>query len=128
LAALDINYQMVKSLRADVRIATKLGDRRGINGIYRQFIKTLTDTIDLLGYSELNNPPEPLIEFEKLKRSFQIHQETISSLLSDQPGFTDDQHIEMSRRAQVLNVQIRKRAKRHLRYFERYFPDFLTAE
>lgn len=126
LAALDMNYRTAQNLRADLLVASRLGDRKGIREICRGFVAVLRDTISLLEEASIN-PPEPLIEYEKLRQAFRTHQEAIKSMYSDPTSVSDEDFAKVSEAAETGTRVIRLRAKRFLKYMERYFPDLLTT-
>lgn len=128
LSALDMNIRMAKNLRADLRVASELGDRPGIREIYRHFLGVMKNTMDLLRYDPAPNPPEPLIEYEKLRKAYQLYREVQGALLTDQPDFTDSQYEGMIKKARQDTSIMRARAKRFLKYFRKRFPDLLTSE
>jgi len=128
LSALDMNVRMAKNLRADLRVASELGDRPGVREIHRHFLDVMKNTMDLLRYEPAPNPPEPLIEYEKLRKAYQLYREVQGALLTDQPDFTDAQYEVMLKKARQDTSIMRSRARRFLKYFKKRFPDLLTGE
>lgn len=127
LRALKFGYNAIRSLRVALRFASQNGDRGEMHEICREMVRLLRDIVGLVG--DLNiNPPEPLIEYEKLKTAFRAHQEALKAMYDDDPDVTDADFKAVTKKAEDGTKALRRRAKNFLNRIKKYFPDLLTTE
>jgi len=126
LKALQFNYTAIRSLRGALRFASLNDDRREMHEICRSIVRALRDTMFLLS-SPTENPPEPLIEYEKLKLAFRSHQEALKSMFSDDPNVSDADFNAVTKRAEDGTRALRRLAKNFLRSLKKYYPELLTT-